>query len=388
MAFVCLVPPFAVGEDGATTPPPPTAEDRTTFREQFIKNHDRDRFKEQAALVKENKDLVKGEVSVLVEEAMQGNTGFAERMRLLDIARAMAALHEFWNKDGAPLKHVDPYIQKELRAQEKREAELMKWEREERFPGNFVMMRYNKELTEDDLPPVLYPHWLHRIYYECRVCHDSIFRMKRYSTDITQKSLEGGRHCSECHDGKEAFGLKGNCKKCHLAGTPEAARLHDPTLVDHKEVKRVAVGLGVEWKHENLGRAGLPFDKYRFVDWIKLKELGVLRPKASLSKKGGAGDKAGPKKRNNTIYFSANSEAVSDVVFDHKLHTDWIGCKSCHPMPFSEKLGETNVLMSKFSKGRFCGKCHGRVSFTFADCKRCHHHDVPPEAALIRKGKE
>ena len=369
---------------------PARAEGGATFREQFIKNRDANKFKEQVALVKKNKDVMPAEVGALIEEAMERDKEFSERMDLLDLASAMASMHKFWNRDEGPLKLLEPYIRNELRAEEKREAEVMRWTLEERFLGNFVMMRYNKELAKEDLPPVLYPHWLHRIYYECRVCHDSVFRMKRFSSDITQGSFEEGRLCGVCHDGKEAFAPKGNCRRCHLAGTPEAEKFHDPTMVDHKEIKRIAGWLGAEWNYENLNSAGLPLDKFRFIDWLRLEELGVTKPKASLSITGEEKDKSASEKRNNIIYFPSSTSAVKDVVFNHKIHTDLIACKSCHPEPFSEELGKSDVRMSEFSKGRFCGACHGRVSFTFKDCKRCHHHNSGevPEGALIRKGKK
>jgi len=63
---------------------------------------------------------------------------------------------------------------------------------------------------------------------------------------------------------------------------------------------------------------------------------------------------------------------VDDVLFDHQVHSDWIKCSTCHPAIFRDELGGNMIKMTDMAKGRFCGHCHGKVSFTFADCLRCH----------------
>ncbi len=45
---------------------------------------------------------------------------------------------------------------------------------------------------------------------------------------------------------------------------------------------------------------------------------------------------------------------------------------ACHPALFIDKLGANQMKMLDLSRGQFCGHCHGKVSFPFADCLRCH----------------
>jgi hypothetical protein len=49
-------------------------------------------------------------------------------------------------------------------------------------------------------------------------------------------------------------------------------------------------------------------------------------------------------------------------------------------------LGGNEIIKVEMSRGKFCGYCHGKVSFTFADCLRCHTQPKGemPEGVLIR----
>lgn len=55
----------------------------------------------------------------------------------------------------------------------------------------------------------------------CDSCHPDLFDRKRGSTkakgDYTMASLEAGKYCGACHDGKTAFNTTGpeTCKTCH-----------------------------------------------------------------------------------------------------------------------------------------------------------------------------
>jgi hypothetical protein len=102
----------------------------SSFREEFIKNYKEQRFQQQVRLVRENKELISGEVSALIEEAMQEDKSFEERMYLLDIANVMASMHKHWNDDEGPLKEVEPFIRQELEEEKQRVAELMKWKKQ------------------------------------------------------------------------------------------------------------------------------------------------------------------------------------------------------------------------------------------------------------------
>jgi c(7)-type cytochrome triheme protein len=354
-----------------------------SFRQKFIKNYKEHRFKQQVELVKGNKDIIPEEVRALIEEAMQEGKSFEERMYFLDIANVMASMHMHWNGDEGPINEVEPFIRKELKKEEQRVSELMKWGKEERFLGNFVMKAHAQEMEKQGLAPVLYPHWLHRIYYQCKVCHDDIFKMKRWANGISQKEIVGGKKCGVCHNGKIAFGADSDeqCEMCHIAGKPEARRFHDVTRVDHERIKEAATRVGAEWRPQGLPEGKLPVDRFNFIDWLELERRNVFKPVASMDK-----DFTG-EVRDNIILFETLTNFVKNVLFNHEVHSTWIKCSSCHPAIFTEKLGGNVIKKVEMSMGNYCGYCHGKVSFTFADCLRCHNQPKgeAPEGVLIRK---
>lgn len=80
------------------------------------------------------------------------------------------------------------------------------------------------------LPPAMFPHWVHRIRYQCRTCHMEIFEPRAGANHVTMKDITAGRACGRCHDGETAFRAGfGNCQRCHT--TPPAA-VPDSAIVD------------------------------------------------------------------------------------------------------------------------------------------------------------
>jgi len=346
--------------------------DSATFLEQFKHNHETQKFNEQLDLVKFNKPVIPSTVDNLIKEAMSDKYTFEERMPQLNLASAIAYMYLHWHEDDSLVKIVTPLIQKELKTEQARVAEIMKWKKEERILGNFVMMQNRKAMEEKGLPMVLYPHWLHRIMYECKVCHDGIFKMKRWENDLSYQRIMDGEQCGVCHNGTEAFDAAdvSNCKRCHVAGSPDAAHLHNPDKINPTRIKDAVESVGAKWRPENLPDNKLPLDRFQFIDWLKLKEQNVFTPVVSLDKD------IKEETRDNKILFASKSGFVSDVIFDHKVHSDWIKCSTCHPAIFKDELGGNKMKMTDMSKGLYCGACHGKVSFTFADCLRCHKKET------------
>jgi len=359
------------------------AED-TPFRIQFITNYKTFQFKAQEELLKENKDILPGEIRSLIDDAMSDDISIGQRMFLLDAANAMANGYQHYHGGGKKLlRKIHKLISNELEKEKQRNAELMKWKKEERFLGNFVMKTHEKEMEQQGLAPVIYPHWVHRIWFECKVCHQEIFIMKRWRNEISQEKILAGKQCGVCHDGNTAFGAdeKDKCDLCHLAGRPGSERLHKADAVDHQHIKEVAKRLGAEWNIDKLPDGRIPVDRFGFIDWLTLKRDGIFKPVESLN-----GD-FHQEVRDNQILFESKSK-VNNVLFSHNVHSSWIRCTSCHPEVFSKDL-KNNVKMIRMSKGQYCGHCHGKVSFTFADCKRCHSQEkgVRFEGALMHVGK-
>jgi len=116
----------------------------------------------------------------------------------------------------------------------------------------------------------------------------------------------------------------------------------------------------------------LPKDHAGFVNWNKAVTEGIIRPRASLTEQ----------KEDeyegyfaNLMVFRTKIPQIPDVIFPHGMHTYWLSCDSCHPEPFEKKSGVNNFTMGDVIAGKFCGKCHGKVSFpaaTFKNCNRCH----------------
>lgn len=68
----------------------------------------------------------------------------------------------------------------------------------------------------DDVPPAIFPHWIHRMQYKCAACHDELFKMKAGSSAITMNGMQERRWCGACHDGKAAFESNfDTCSRCH-----------------------------------------------------------------------------------------------------------------------------------------------------------------------------
>lgn len=91
----------------------------------------------------------------------------------------------------------------------------------------------NRYADKEDVRPVIFPHWFHRIRYQCRVCHTELgFEMRAGSNDITMDKITAGGYCGACHNGDIAWSPD-NCDLCHSAVPGTAA--------------------GVRGSHESLG---------------------------------------------------------------------------------------------------------------------------------------
>ncbi|MBK7369227.1 MAG: hypothetical protein IPJ04_15400 [Candidatus Eisenbacteria bacterium] len=105
-----------------------------------------------------------------------------------------------------------------------------------RLLGTIVMNRIDDgtgmspNTPEKQLPRAVFPHWVHRIRYQCRVCHMEIFEPRAGANRITMKDITAGQACGRCHDGKTAFRAGfGNCERCHKE---PPAFVPDPVIVD------------------------------------------------------------------------------------------------------------------------------------------------------------
>jgi len=80
----------------------------------------------------------------------------------------------------------------------------------------------NKRSDGEQVRPVIFPHWFHRIRFRCDVCHrDGGFIMRAGANDITMQAIVAGRYCGMCHDGRTAWSVD-RCDLCH-SGKPGVA---------------------------------------------------------------------------------------------------------------------------------------------------------------------
>ena len=73
----------------------------------------------------------------------------------------------------------------------------------------------NERAEEEGMAPVIYPHWFHRIRFQCSVCHvDLEFKTAAGQNGITMDKISQGEFCGACHNGEIAWSVD-NCDLCH-----------------------------------------------------------------------------------------------------------------------------------------------------------------------------
>ena len=79
----------------------------------------------------------------------------------------------------------------------------------------------NRNSEKEGVRPVIYPHWFHRIRFQCRVCHSEMgFEMRVGANNVTMEDIIDGKFCGACHNGEIAWSVD-NCDLCH-SGLPGA----------------------------------------------------------------------------------------------------------------------------------------------------------------------
>ena len=77
----------------------------------------------------------------------------------------------------------------------------------------------NKRAEAQQMRPVVFPHWFHRIRFRCSVCHTELgFQMRAGANDVSMKEIADGKFCGACHNGQVAWSTE-RCDLCH-SGKP------------------------------------------------------------------------------------------------------------------------------------------------------------------------
>ncbi len=78
--------------------------------------------------------------------------------------------------------------------------------------------------------PVVFPHWFHRIRYNCKVCHGDLgFQFKAGGNQINMLKIIDGQYCGACHNGTVAWSIE-NCNLCHSGKTGTPTQVHESTI--------------------------------------------------------------------------------------------------------------------------------------------------------------
>lgn len=223
--------------------------------------------------------------------------------------------------------------------------------------GTVVLNQFSEA---NQMAPVVFRHWVHRAKHTCRLCHIDIgFTMEAEATGIREADNRQGLFCGVCHNGKEAFGwetvkngkTEKNCNRCH---------------------SDYPVGMDTKIRDEFMELAAkLPRGRFGDgIDWQKAEEEGLIKPKDFIA--GVSFDRPKMQNTQGEINMNAKLEGLQDIIFSHKKHATWNGCELCHPDLFALQAGKTKFTMQDNFDSRFCGVCHGSVSFPLRDCGLCH----------------
>ncbi len=66
----------------------------------------------------------------------------------------------------------------------------------------------------------IFSHQVHVGMFKCPDCHTKVFPYKAGATKATMAQMEKGKSCGACHNGSDAFTVKGECDKCHKGYKP------------------------------------------------------------------------------------------------------------------------------------------------------------------------
>lgn len=88
-----------------------------------------------------------------------------------------------------------------------------------RVDAEYADVVLNRISEANDMRPVIFPHWFHRIRFRCKVCHHELgFEMRAGANLIDMGKIIDGQYCGMCHNGQIAWSVN-ECHLCH-SGKP------------------------------------------------------------------------------------------------------------------------------------------------------------------------
>jgi c(7)-type cytochrome triheme protein len=84
----------------------------------------------------------------------------------------------------------------------------------------------NRSSEKGGVRPVVFPHWFHRIRFQCKVCHSELgFKMRAGSNTVFMSDIIDGKFCGMCHNGQVAWSAD-RCDLCHSGKPGLKSRIH------------------------------------------------------------------------------------------------------------------------------------------------------------------
>ncbi len=211
-------------------------------------------------------------------------------------------------------------------------------------------------------------HVDHLKMFKCEECHSAIFIGGIRSVRYTMPQMEKGKSCGACHDDKTAFGVTGNCEKCHTSQPPDHTfTLKDAGIVTFSHLKHRDI-FSCGQCHNSIVASGVASKRFTMKDMDNGKSCGICHDsKTAFSVK--SCSKCHPVKE---VLFS------DDARFSHDKHLAVYTCTDCHNQLYRDVPGNKRVSMAQMEKGYSCGSCHdGSTVFSVkGDCDSCHKSTV------------
>ena len=110
----------------------------------------------------------------------------------------------------------------------------------------------------------------------------------------------------------------------------------------------------------------LPINTLGQPDWALALKNSVIQPRNAI------GGERTPEFVFKFDFYLKGPSPELDAFFPHSTHTQHLDCASCHPKLF--RYRGTKITMDDINAGKYCGFCHGTVSFAPGpeNCGRCH----------------
>lgn len=117
---------------------------------------------------------------------------------------------------------------------------------------------------------------------------------------------------------------------------------------------------------------GLPRDTKGVVDWMRALDEKTITPKPGI-----ADDATAASTYDSELEFFNEGSPEKKAMFRHTTHTQWLGCKNCHPGLFKKRSENLQFTHDDMDAGRYCGACHTKVVVVQSGCKGCHARKTP-----------